>query len=46
MMRSLRNMFLVCGVVMLAGVAYAAESPSATLRVKVDQILDVLKEPG
>ena len=47
MMRLLRNMVVVlCGVVMLAGVSYAAESPSATLRVKVDQILEVLKEPG
>lgn len=47
MKRSLRALFVaLCGVFLLAGTVCAAESPMATLQVKVDQILDVLKQPA
>lgn len=47
MKRSLRVFFVaLCGVFILAGAVCAAESPMAALQVKVDQILDVLKQPA
>lgn len=47
MKRSLRAFFVaLCGVLILAGAVCAAESPMAALQVKVDQILDVLKQPA
>lgn len=47
MMRTLRVFLMVlCSVLVLASAASAAESPMATLRVKVDQILDILKQPA
>lgn len=47
MKRSLHVFFVaLCGVFILAGAVCAAESPMAALQVKVDQILDVLKQPA